>query len=174
MRWPTRRFSRLVLVAVAAAAGPVLSACDSLDALDVFDTKKKLAGERKEVFPDGVPGVTSGIPPDLVKGYREPEGGGLDPAKVAAEAAAETAAAKPAKPKPDARQPDAKPAPQRTASKAVAKQKQQAQPDPSAAPTRAAAPEPAQPQPAQAAAPAPWPAVQPQAAWPASQGNVAH
>jgi hypothetical protein len=165
MRWPTRRPARLVLAAVVAAAGPVLSACDSLDALDVFDTKKKLGGERKEVFPDGIPGVTSGIPPELVKGYREPEGGGPDPAKAAAEAVAEPAA-KPRKPKAEP-----KPAPQRTASRPAPKP--QAQPDPSAAPTRAAAPEPAQQPPPQAAAPAPWPVVQPQAAWPASQGTVA-
>jgi hypothetical protein len=163
MRWPTRRPARLVLAAVVAAAGPLLSACDSLDALDMFDSKKKLAGERKSVFPDGVPGVAAGIPPELVKGYREPEGGGLpDPAKIAAEAAAETAA-KPKKPKPEPR-----PAVERTASKPAPKR--QAQPDPSAPPTRTAAPEPAQ-QPPPQAAPAPWPAAQPQAAWPA--GTVA-
>lgn len=166
MRWPPRRPARLVLAAVVAAAGPVLSACDSLDALDIFDTKKKLAGERKPVFPDGIPGVTAGIPPELVKGYREPEGGAPDPAKVAAEAVAEPAV-KPKKPRPDA-----KPAPQRTASRPAPKQKQQTEPDASATPTRAAAPEPAQ-QPPPQAAPAPWPVVQPQAAWPASQGTVA-
>jgi hypothetical protein len=166
MRWPTRRPARLVLAAVVAAAGPLLSACDSFDALDMFDTKKKLAGERKPVFPDGIPGVTSGIPPELVKGYHEPEGGGPpDAAKIAAEAVAEPAA-KPKKPKAEP-----KPAPQYTASKPAPKQKQQAQPDPSATPTRTAAPEPVQPAPQ--AAPAPWPAAQPQAAWPASQGTVA-
>ena len=158
----TRRPTRLVLAAVVLAAGPVLSACDSLDSLELFDTKKKLAGERKEVFPDGVPGVTSGVPPELVKGYREQEGGTLDPAKAAAEAAAEPAA-RPKKPKAEP-----KPAPQRTASKPAPKP--QAQPDP-AAPTRVAAPEPAQqPPPPQVA---PWPVAQPQAAWPASPGAVA-
>ncbi len=164
MRWPTRRPARLVLAAVVAAAGPVLSACDSLDALDVFDTKKKLAGERKPVFPDGIPGVTSGIPPELVKGHREPEGGGPDPAKAAAEAVAEPAA------KPKKARPEPKPAVQRTASKPA--RKPPAESDAAATPTRTAAPEPAQPPPPQAA-PAPWPAVQPQAAWPASQGAVA-
>src|SRR5260370_26287781 len=77
-------WGRLVLAAIVAATGPVLSACDSLDTFDVFDSKKKLAGERKPVFPEGVPGVAAGVPPELVKGYREPEGGGLDPAKAAA------------------------------------------------------------------------------------------
>src|SRR5258708_30627334 len=91
-------WGRLVLAAIVVATGPVLSACDSLDTFDVFDSKKKLAGERKPVFPEGVPGVASGVPPELVRGYHEPEGGGLDPAKAAAEAAAEPAA-RPKKPK---------------------------------------------------------------------------
>jgi hypothetical protein len=145
---------RLVLAAIVAATGPVLSACDSLDTFEIFDTKKKLAGERKPVFPEGIPGVAAGVPPELVKGYREPEGGGPDPAKAAAEAAAEPAA-KPKKPKP---------APQRTASKPAPK------PDPyAAAPTRASAPDPTQQPPPQAAT-APWPSAQPQPAWP---GGVA-
>src|SRR5216684_2674266 len=105
------RWRRLVLAAIVAATGPVLSACDSLDTFEIFDSKKKLTGERKPVFPEGVPGVASGVPPELMKGYHEPEGGGLDPAKAAAEAAAEPAA-KPRKPKP---------APQRTASKPAPK-----------------------------------------------------
>jgi hypothetical protein len=37
---------------------------------DVFDSKKKLKGERNPVFPEGVPGATSGVPADLVKGYQ--------------------------------------------------------------------------------------------------------
>jgi hypothetical protein len=39
---------------------------------DVFDSKKKLKGDRVPVFPDGVPGATTGVPPDLVKGYQPP------------------------------------------------------------------------------------------------------
>ena len=39
---------------------------------DAFDSKKKLKGERVPVFPEGVPGATSGVPPDLVKGYQPP------------------------------------------------------------------------------------------------------
>src|SRR5215475_4770916 len=152
-----RPFGRLVLAAVVAAAGPVLSACDSLDTFEIFDSKKKLAGERKPVFPEGIPGVSSGVPPELVRGYHEPEGGPIDPAKAAAEAAADP----PAKPKP-ASKPKA---PQRTASKPAPKP--QAQPDPYAgSSTRAVAPEPAQQQPAPRAATAPWPTAQPQPAWP--------
>jgi hypothetical protein len=162
MRLQLRPLSRVVLAAVVASAVPILSACDSLDSIEIFDSKKKLVGDRKPVFPEGVPGVSSGVPPELVKGYHEPEGGTLDPAKAAAEAAAEPA--KPKKPKPA-------PA-QRTASKPAPKP--QAPPDPYAAatPTRAAAPEPAQ-QPAPQAATAPWPTVQPQAAWPGASGSVA-
>jgi hypothetical protein len=39
---------------------------------DVFDAKKKLTGQRVPVFPDGVPGTTTGVPADLVKGYQPP------------------------------------------------------------------------------------------------------
>jgi hypothetical protein len=39
---------------------------------DVFDTKKKLQGQREPVFPQGVPGTTSGVPAELVKGYQAP------------------------------------------------------------------------------------------------------
>jgi hypothetical protein len=161
MQRPTRHSARLALAVVVVAAGPVLSACDSLDSLEIFDTKKKLTGDRKEVFPDGVPGVATGVPPELVKGYREQEGATYDPAKAAAEAAAEPAA-KPKKPK-------AEPKPQRTASKPAPKPQTQ-QPDPSPVPTRVAAPEPVQQPSPQATTP--WPVAQPQTAWPASPGAV--
>src|SRR5260370_11934693 len=108
-------WGRLVLAAIVVATGPVLSACDSLDTFDVFDSKKKLAGERKPVFPEGVPGVAAGVPPELVKGYREPEGGGLDPAKAAAVAAAQPAAP-PKKPQ-SGLKPEPQPAAPRTTSK---------------------------------------------------------
>lgn len=67
----------LVLGAALAAlcAGLGLSGCASstgeieLDPAYWFpDGKKKLPGERREVFPGGVPGVTQGIPPELVRG----------------------------------------------------------------------------------------------------------
>ena len=65
---------------------------------DAFDTKKKLKGDRAAVFPDGVPGTTTGVPADLVKGYQAPP----EPADTATAAPAPaTAAAAPApKPKP--------------------------------------------------------------------------
>jgi hypothetical protein len=141
----------LILVAVLALVGPVLSACESFESItESWDSKKKLTGERKPVFPDGVPGVSTGVPAELVKGYREPEGGLTDPAKVAAEAAADTAA---------------KPKPQRTASnKPVSKPK----PKPKKTDDASAQ----QQQPAQAAT-APWPSQpaqqQQQAPWPGSR-----
>ena len=142
-----RSVARLFLAAAVMAAGPILSACDSLDSIEMFDSKKKLAGERKPVFPEGVPGVSSGVPPELVRGYREPEGGTVDPAKAAAEAAAETEA----KPK--------KPPPQRTAA---------VKPKPKPKPADASAT--AQQQPQQPAQPAPsWTAQPQQPAWPGSR-----
>src|SRR5215469_7754657 len=85
---------------------------------DAFDTKKKLKGEREPVFPEGVPGTTSGVPADLVKGYQAP----ADPADADAAvpgptppAAAEATNPKPKpKPKPKlAAQKPAAPAPTR-------------------------------------------------------------
>jgi hypothetical protein len=35
---------------------------------DLFGTKKPLPGERKALFPEGVPGVARGVPSDMVKG----------------------------------------------------------------------------------------------------------
>lgn len=70
---------------------------------DMFNTKKKIQGERQPLFPDGVPGTSSGVPKDLVKGYQPPPD---QPADTGAPAAATApppaqAAAKPApKPKP--------------------------------------------------------------------------
>jgi hypothetical protein len=151
MEMPMRSARCLILVAVLGVAGPVLSACESIDAItESWDSKKKLTGDRKPVFPDGVPGVSTGVPAELVKGYREPEGGLTDPAKVAAEAAADTAA---------------KPKPQRTAStKPASKPKPKKTDDASAQ---------QQQQPAQAAT-APWPSQpaqqqQQQAPWPGSR-----
>jgi len=66
-----------------------------LFANDMFDSKKKLPGEREPVFPSGVPGTSTGVPQDLVKGYQPP------PDQATADTAASGAAAPPAeKPKP--------------------------------------------------------------------------
>ncbi|MFZ0606275.1 MAG: hypothetical protein WAM75_01190, partial [Xanthobacteraceae bacterium] len=39
---------------------------------DMFDSKTKLKGQRIPLFPSGVPGATTGVPADLVKGYKSP------------------------------------------------------------------------------------------------------
>src|SRR5215831_5908407 len=56
------------------------------------DTKKPLPGERKAVFPEGVPGVPQGVPPELVKGYQAPADVATLPASTAGAAAHETQA----------------------------------------------------------------------------------
>src|ERR1700720_2063359 len=65
---------------------------------DVFDSKKKLKGERSPVFPEGVPGASTGVPADLVKGY-EPPPEQPDP-DAAVPGPTPPAAAEAAKPKP--------------------------------------------------------------------------
>jgi hypothetical protein len=150
-----RPLARLGFAIVLAGATALVSGCDSLDTLTLFDSKTKLSGDRKPVFPEGVPGVTPGVPPEMVKGYHEPVVETPPPAvpgeqPKAAEAKPKAAEAKPT-PKPHAVQAAAKPKP------APAVQAQ-ASPPPAPAAT-AAAPWPNQPQQPQQQpqAQAPWP-----------------
>src|SRR6267154_1715004 len=69
------RSQRLIAAAVVIALSGALAGCstgfgnwDPTDLLDFLDTKKKLPGERKPVFPDGVPGLEQGVPKELYKG----------------------------------------------------------------------------------------------------------
>ena len=69
------RSQRLIAAAVVIALSGALAGCstgvsnwDPTDLLDFLDTKKKLPGERKPVFPGGVPGLEQGVPKDLYKG----------------------------------------------------------------------------------------------------------
>jgi hypothetical protein len=74
-----KTFGRVVLVASLLALG----GCASIDYPDpaewlgsvgeLFGSKKKLPGERKAVFPEGVPGVAKGVPPDLMRGNQAAE-----------------------------------------------------------------------------------------------------
>jgi len=69
-----RRTPRLIAAAVLIAFTGVLGGCSSFDPsdmLDFLDTKKKLPGERKPVFPEGVPGLEQGVPKDLYKGAQQ-------------------------------------------------------------------------------------------------------
>src|SRR3954471_11127430 len=70
-----RGSKRLIALAVVVALSGALAGCggggianfDPSDLLDFLDTKKKLPGERKPVFPEGVPGLEQGVPKDLYK-----------------------------------------------------------------------------------------------------------
>ena len=72
-----RRPQRLIALTVLAALTGVLGGCasggsfDPSDMLDFLDTKKKLPGDRKPVFPEGVPGLEQGVPKDLYKGAQQ-------------------------------------------------------------------------------------------------------
>ena len=62
----------IVLIASLLASGLALGGCGNIDPTEWFNTKKPLPGDRKAVFPEGVPGVPEGVPPDLVQGYKPP------------------------------------------------------------------------------------------------------
>src|SRR6201991_2973506 len=69
-----RLSQRLIAITVLAAISAGLAGCsnfDPTDMMDWFDTKKKIPGDRKPVFPDGVPGVEQGVPKDLYKGAQQ-------------------------------------------------------------------------------------------------------
>ena len=83
------RPQRLIATAVLIALSGALAGCgstgnfDPSDLLDFLDTKKKLPGERKPVFPEGVPGLEQGVPKDLYKGARQQDDPNAQAAAVA-------------------------------------------------------------------------------------------
>ncbi|WOH48048.1 hypothetical protein [Bradyrhizobium sp. sBnM-33] len=89
MRRPQRLIAAAILVALSGAlagcGGGGLGNFDPTDMLDFLDTKKKLPGERKPVFPEGVPGLEQGVPKDLYRGANQQVN---DPNAQAAAAAA--------------------------------------------------------------------------------------
>src|ERR1700716_781324 len=98
-----RRSQRLIAAAVVIALSGVLAGCssslsnfDPSDLLDFLDTKKKLPGERKPVFPDGVPGLEQGVPKELYKGSRQEQ---IDQQNAAVAAATAVPPAEEPKPK---------------------------------------------------------------------------
>lgn len=147
-----------ILVGLAECSG--LPSLDSLDLDSLFSTKKKLPGERHEVFPGGVPGVPQGVPKQQL---------GSNPSEPAADlsqAAQTPAPAEPEKPKA---------APKRKAvARKIRKPTEPAATNITVAPSVRAAPAPVAAWPsvapaaqvAPAAAPWPNPAPSPQAAWP--------
>ncbi|MGY4621258.1 hypothetical protein ACVWZ4_006485 [Bradyrhizobium sp. USDA 4472] len=93
-----RRTPRLIAAAVLIAFTGVLGGCSSLDPsdlLDFLDTKKKLPGDRKPVFPEGVPGLEQGVPKEMYKGAQQQQDAN---APAVAALPAEPAPAEPAKP----------------------------------------------------------------------------
>lgn len=144
-----RRTQRIVLLITLALAVPALSGCANFDpdSLDVFglNDKKKLPGDRRAVFPEGVPGVSQGIPPEYLKGNQPlPENAVIIPPEPEKPAARKSAAA-----------------PKRVAKPRAAAQRRQ--------PAAAQQPAPNQPWPEQQPAPpaqssgaaAPWPNAAP-------------
>jgi outer membrane biosynthesis protein TonB len=102
-------FRKLRAAALVAALALPLAGCETFDLTNLIpDSKKKLPGDRREVFPEGVPGVSKGVPPELMKGYQaQPDGAN---ATAAAPPPEEKPEPKPAaKPKPKPKQ--AKPTP---------------------------------------------------------------
>lgn len=155
-----RRPHRVILLAALVALAPVLAGCENID-FDKLDflglsQKKKLPGVRKPLFPEGVPGVSQGIPKEYQKSYVEQQlqqqqngsaltqpAAGKDDKAMAGAADKKTAAVTPAeKPKP-------KPKRKRTVKR---------KPKPKPATTAAAPAQPAQPNPAAAQQQSPWPA----------------
>jgi hypothetical protein len=103
------RFNRVLLTASMLALGLALSACESFDPTDMMPNnwfgggKKPLPGERHAVFPEGVPGVPQGVPPEMVKGNQqqfEEQAAAVEPAPAPRPAATQAA-----KPKPKAKKP---------------------------------------------------------------------
>jgi outer membrane biosynthesis protein TonB len=153
------RFARATLAASAVSLGLMLGACGTMDNFDptdlfsaeIFNTKKKLPGERKAVFPEGTPGVPQGVPAELVKGHQpaaEPEVTQAIPEQKEVAAEPEKPKAKP-KPKPKV---VAKPQPPEEKPTSVTVNRSESQwPDPPQASTQ------------------PQASAQPQAAWPGAQ-----
>jgi outer membrane biosynthesis protein TonB len=151
-----RRTNRLLTAVTLVALSGMLAACENFD-MDKFDIlglneKKKLPGERKELFPQGVPGVTQGVPPEYVKGYQPPPD---TPATAeGAEANTKTAAVETAEePKP---KPKRKPKPRVVAVPPTGPAPTQVTVQPGAS-QQQTAPWPTGSQAPQQASPAPWP-----------------
>ncbi|MGD9837498.1 MAG: hypothetical protein AB7F72_07910 [Afipia sp.] len=158
-----RRSQRLIAAAVLAAISVALAGCsgggfDPTDMMDWFDTKKKLPGERRPVFPEGVPGVEQGVPRDMYKGAHQQEPPPVaeapppapEPRKPAARSAAREADPFP-KPVDEAHPPKMKKPKRRSTTVPDA----DGQPAQAAAPQQQAAPPPQQQQPSSFPAPLP-------------------
>lgn len=173
-----RRGYRVVILIALLAAVPALSGCENFDPdnLNIFglSNKKKLPGKREALFPNGVPGVTQGIPPEYMKGYK-PETAALPPGDTDAASTASATTAAPVTAVHEAKA---------SKSRHAAKPRHRVVRRKKAEPKAAAKVEPAQPQLQQTASQphagqgtsAPWPSSAPQqtqAGWPAPQQSQA-
>ena len=151
------RLARIGFTVLTLSLGLALAGCEGFDPTsimdtDFFNTKKRLPGERKSVFPEGTPGVPQGVPKELFKGSQAAE---------QTEQAQPTAQAAPAEPKAESK-PKPKPKP-----KVVAKPQEESRPT-------AVTVRPAQTQPAPAQSQVQWPDPPPMqqqpaaGAWPGS------
>ncbi|RYE54821.1 MAG: hypothetical protein EOP18_06880 [Rhizobiaceae bacterium] len=64
-------FAVLFVSALGGCSSFNVPSLDPTDMLDFLDTKKRAPGERKPVFPEGVPGVTQGVPKEMIRGSQE-------------------------------------------------------------------------------------------------------
>jgi hypothetical protein len=174
---PLSRKSGFVLAACLALS---LSGCETSDLIDSMQakvqdfnpfgvTKTPLKGERREVFPDGVPGVQQGIPPELMKGSQTiPDPNAPPDVALAAPEPEKTEEAEKPKPKPKRQAARPKPAAHQAVKRKPAAQQPAAEEEPAQAAPQVAWPAP--PAANQAAAPAPqWPTPSSQPAptvWP--------
>lgn len=168
-----RRRDRVIRTAPALLLGLALAACSSggFDPTDMFggdwfNTKKRVEGDRRPVFPEGVPGVEQGVPPEMVRG-QQPRSGSDGPMGLASNPAASPAATSAAEPA-AAPEPAEKPRPQRRVTARTP-----AQPTRQDPPEAAVWPEPPRPQPQQArpSSSSPWPDPPRQPAQQAGQGS---
>lgn len=116
--------SRMIPIATTLAAGLLLSACSgnysAFDPTDwitgeMFYSKPKLAGDRKPVFPEGVPGVPEGVPKELVKGNQQATLQDVPPEEPVAKPAPKPAAKPVVRPRTASAPPRQQPAPQQPA-----------------------------------------------------------
>jgi hypothetical protein len=154
------RLHRIAVVVAALAVLPALAGCSSFDPdqLDFFGLgeKKKIPGDRKPVFPEGVPGVTQGVPPQYIKGNQPAAEAALAAPVPEAAPAPEEPKAEPVKPKPKRKAAAAKPKPAAPTEPVSQQQPQQANPQQQASPQPW--PQGSQPAPSGTAA---WPAPPP-------------
>lgn len=160
-----RSLPRIALWSLLVLAAPALSGCANFDPdnLDIFglNEKKKLPGERTDVFPEGVPGVSQGIPAEYRMGAQQPAADAA--ASIPPEPAAAAAPVQREKPKPKPRT-VRRAAPKPTATAAPVAPVQ-AQPAPAPQATQQQAPSSGWPAPAQGSTSSSgnsgWPAPQP-------------